>query len=564
MTTVPTFEDLEEYWRKNNGSESFSQSLERALSKAKGYLGVKSIKEVTDTLFDEKTSDKIQEILNNEEENKQVSPKNLEKVDIPTLDESSIAQDIANEDFYAEDDILSNQGNIETVTFTIPETEKVVEIKSQDIIVPKDWDKVLIQKTMNEEEIFILPAGTGIDLNDSRIYRKPKLQEPNFILPDKEYYISVNSPSIPNSIRKAIRGFNVNSKVPRNILDFVDQFKKLDGIYVPTKNIIIHKVESRPEDDDIVVSILSNTEEETEEDKSSVKVIDERFSSDIGKRDENEDSHILGESKIGKERIKIWGIFDGHGGDAVAKYIEENYLKKFEEYFRDQPIVKLVNESDLSKESKGFEEEFKSAIIDFHINFDWDIIKNVNDESGATATLLFQIGNYLILVNAGDSRTVLYGKQSFPQDTSGIYQKKKNNQREVIIETIDHKPDDEGEKKRIEKTGSLISEGRVWGKDIGLSVSRGFGDREFKKNSIKTLKQSPVSPEPDVFFHFMHPGEKVEVILGCDGVWDVVESSEGMNIIEKVKKDIPRAIKEIIKLGSTDNISIIYLKLECS
>ena len=47
----------------------------------------------------------------------------------------------------------------------------------------------------------------------------------------------------------------------------------------------------------------------------------------------------------------------------------------------------------------------------------------------------------------------------------------------------DHKPDNPGEKKRIESAGGMIADGRVKG---SLNLSRALGDFEFKCN--KTLK----------------------------------------------------------------------------
>jgi len=61
--------------------------------------------------------------------------------------------------------------------------------------------------------------------------------------------------------------------------------------------------------------------------------------------------------------------------------------------------------------------------------------------------------------NAGDSRAVLYtdGK------AHGLSE--------------DHKPDNEDERRRIEKTGNFVEESRVNG---NLALSRAFGDYQYK------------------------------------------------------------------------------------
>ena len=69
--------------------------------------------------------------------------------------------------------------------------------------------------------------------------------------------------------------------------------------------------------------------------------------------------------------------------------------------------------------------------------------------------------NTLYVANSGDSRSVLC-RNNGPFDMS-----------------VDHKPDNIEEKRRIEKAGGYVSDGRVNG---NLNLSRALGDLEYKRD----------------------------------------------------------------------------------
>ena len=65
----------------------------------------------------------------------------------------------------------------------------------------------------------------------------------------------------------------------------------------------------------------------------------------------------------------------------------------------------------------------------------------------------------LYVANAGDSRCVL------------------SRRGEAVPLSFDHKPENEEERERIEKAGSVITDGRV---DGNLNLSRSLGDLKYK------------------------------------------------------------------------------------
>jgi serine/threonine protein phosphatase PrpC len=82
------------------------------------------------------------------------------------------------------------------------------------------------------------------------------------------------------------------------------------------------------------------------------------------------------------------------------------------------------------------------------------------DSIGCTANvILFEDMKKLWVANAGDSRCVLAREGA------------------AVALSVDHKPENEEEKARIEKAGSVIQEGRV---DGNLNLSRAIGDMRYK------------------------------------------------------------------------------------
>jgi protein phosphatase 1G len=70
--------------------------------------------------------------------------------------------------------------------------------------------------------------------------------------------------------------------------------------------------------------------------------------------------------------------------------------------------------------------------------------------------------------------------------------------------SYDHKPDNPDEKKRIEKAGGFVSDGRVNG---NLNLSRALGDLEYKRDDKLKSHEQLIIAVPDV---------KVEVLTKND------------------------------------------------
>jgi len=246
--------------------------------------------------------------------------------------------------------------------------------------------------------------------------------------------------------------------------------------------------------------------------------------SDQGPRSTMEDSHV---SVRISEDIFMHGVFDGHGGDRVSKLLTTKLPEKMYE------ALSYVDLDDEEKVVKAIKSAFLSVDDDIYHEFDGD--------DGSTAIVALVIKNKLYMINLGDSRGILV-------DTSVINQ--------IPVETKDHKP--KNERKRIEKAGGFVINGRV---DGMLAVSRAFGD-----NSLKAVdgeyagENAKVSPVPDVYTYDLEMGKPYVIVLACDGLWDVMDTKEVASHIH-YGMTCEWLVKKALSLNSTDNVTVMTINL---
>ncbi|CAO2838663.1 unnamed protein product [Amaranthus hypochondriacus] len=202
------------------------------------------------------------------------------------------------------------------------------------------------------------------------------------------------------------------------------------------------------------------------------------FSSFRGKRASMEDFFDVKMSKINGKAVRLFGIFDGHGGSRAAEYLKQFLFEN------------------LMKHPK-FMEDTKAAISETYKQTDkafLDAEKDTFRDDGSTASTAVLVGNNLYVANVGDSRTVL--------SKAG----------KAIPLSDDHKPNRVDERKRIESAGGVVMWAGTWRVGGVLAMSRAFGNR--------MLKQFVVA-EPEI--QEQEINEELEVlVLASDGLWDVI------------------------------------------
>lgn len=132
--------------------------------------------------------------------------------------------------------------------------------------------------------------------------------------------------------------------------------------------------------------------------------------------------------------------------------------------------------------------------------------------SGTTACVAVVKGGVITVANVGDSRCVVC-TEGIAKDLS-----------------VDHKPEEEVEKTRIEKAGGRISkEGRVNG---GLNLSRALGDHQYKVNTELQPEEQMISPLPDLMSHTIAKEDEF-MLVACDGIWNCMSSQEAVDFVRE-------------------------------
>ena len=230
-----------------------------------------------------------------------------------------------------------------------------------------------------------------------------------------------------------------------------------------------------------------------------------------------EDSHIA-ELDIG-DGNSLFGVFDGHGGREVAKFVQNHFTKNLvnSAAYRRKDYKLALENTFLKMDRLLLTEKGKQELRTYMEEENRDQIgyqeylKQVESAAGCTATVVLVTPMELYCANAGDSRSVMCEK-GYAVDLSK-----------------DHKPDLPEERNRIHKAGGEVLEGRVNGM---LALSRAIGDFDYKPITPPKdaqphwfLNNHMVTSFPDVVVKPFHKDVEF-MVLACDGIWDCKTSDQ--------------------------------------
>lgn len=348
----------------------------------------------------------------------------------------------------------------------------------------------------------------------------------NNIINDKKNNIIFNI-QINQKISNKIKiGEQFGNHIKNNMIEHnfgIDNIKLLNinkgesKLKLNNNNLIHHKLNENEDN----VKIINQNKKDIE---SYPKIIDYFYKEEKNQKfmDKMEDFILIKHPflDIENNHLSLFAIFDGHGGEYVAQYLKDNFC---------ETLNKTIN----SKYNSRFTQILKEAIENIDKYFDnLDKAK----QCGSTGTIIVVNNRNIYCANVGDSKCYYI------------------NATEAIQLTEDHNCDNKAEVDTLKDKGVPVFRGRVFG---SLSLTRSFGDTEFKKEGITAT--------PYIRKIFSDKNDVKYLIIASDGIWNVVNNEKLFQISKELKEGTSEEfcnnlINYALENNSNDNISCVIIR----
>ncbi|KAL5213882.1 hypothetical protein ABZP36_003034 [Zizania latifolia] len=291
-----------------------------------------------------------------------------------------------------------------------------------------------------------------------------------------------------------------------------------------------------------------------------------------GYRDTMEDAHVAFEDLDVNTNTSFFGVYDGHGGGAVAKYCAKhlhNEVLRHSEFSSNLPnalrnaffsLDVLLRDKKSSKELTDYKsgyEYFRTVERSSWLTCGPCQQKSVYDgplDEGSTACVVLIRNNQIIVGNAGDTRCVL----------------SRNGQATAL--STDHKPNVPAETRRIEAAGGSISACRgAFRINEGIAVSRSIGDLRYKQNNNFGPELQALTCSPEIRFEQITDDTEF-LVIACDGVWDVMSNQAVVDFVNRSIRhgglELPIICQNLLdeaitsRPASMDNMTVILVQFE--
>lgn len=241
--------------------------------------------------------------------------------------------------------------------------------------------------------------------------------------------------------------------------------------------------------------------------------------------------------------MAMMGVYDGHGGRDIVDFLEDALSYNIAQELR----------PDDSADDADIPTRLERAFL----------LTDVQSRMAGLMTSGATVAICLIKKHSGTNKVTIYAANV--GDARAVVSSTDAGNPAFRL-THDHRADDPSEVARIEAAGGFLFKNRVLGI---LAVARSLGDHGLKEYVIgrpyvSTTEVRLGGPESTESSGVTAPSEFV--IIACDGLWDVMEDQEAVDMVRKFGRascDNNDAAKilvdEAIRRGSMDNVTAIVV-----
>ena len=258
---------------------------------------------------------------------------------------------------------------------------------------------------------------------------------------------------------------------------------------------------------------------------------------------EDSDAYLIRRHDVpGGAPIALFGVYDGHGGDAAARYLSRHLLPSIDAHLSADPHVHAPGEHD--------DEASLRALVAGFGACERALLAAACPAGAAAVVLMMQRGGRALnLAWCGDCRAVLC-RAGKPLDL-----------------TSDHRTTNPSESARAQSEGGVIIDGRL---GDALAVTRSFGNAWVEPQDGPTAtpkKLAGLTALPECHSEALCSDDEF-VILASDGLWDVVSSADATRIVRSelaAYDDAQIAAEKLIEVAlrrrADDNITATVVPL---
>lgn len=243
------------------------------------------------------------------------------------------------------------------------------------------------------------------------------------------------------------------------------------------------------------------------------------------------------------QEVSCFGIFDGHYGCEVAKFVANNFcnlLTSNHKYILGRYEAAL-SETYLHIDRQLLTIPGQKELIRYIQNLppNSPIVSDFTDSAaGCSALIALLTGSTIYISSVGNSHCILCKKGK------------------AIELTVPHLPENPKETERIHRAGGMIESGRVMG---NLNISRSLGDFEYKSNPDLPPEDQMVSPLPEIRRETLDKDCEFMLMM-TDSLRDSMTAQQFINFIKERKsvKPLPAIVEELLTVCIASQIETSY------